>query len=180
LQRDRHGPADRSRDQELDPLGRVHEPIEGARHGDARCGDRGGTHPAAPDSHDVGGDDHGCDPGDDRTRRGLHVAPAARLRDGGWHLLLDGPHIVRRARWVRAAGPPDGARAEPRPRGTTGVGRLMLALLALLQLQAATLAPSPVDSLPTVTLSGAPRRATGLDPNYVLVLRPVDLSFSSP
>src|SRR5205807_2414524 len=114
-------------------------------------------------SHDVRGDDHGCDPGDDRTRRGLHVAPAARLRDRGWHLLFDGPHIVRRARWVRAAGPPDGARAEPRPRGTTGGGRLMLALLALLQLQAATLAPSPDDSLPTVTLAEALRRATGLD-----------------
>src|SRR5205807_4630486 len=174
LQRDRHGPADRSRDQELDPLGRVHEPIEGARHGDARCGDRGGTHPAAADSHDVRGDDHGRDPGDDRTRRGLHLAPAARLRDRGRHLLFDGADIVRRARWVRAAGPPDGARTEPRPRGTTGGGRLMLALLALLQLQAATLAPSPDDSLPTVTLAEALRRATGLDPNYVAALGQVD------
>src|SRR5207247_1780199 len=130
LQRDRHGPADRSRDQELDPLGRVHEPIEGARHGDARCGDRGGAHPAAPDSHDVGGDDHGRNPGDDRTRRGFHLAPAARLRDRGRHLLFHGAHIVRRARGVRAAEPPDGARAEPRPCGTTRGGRLLLARVA--------------------------------------------------
>src|SRR2546428_9055496 len=50
----------------------------------------------------------------------------------------------------------------------------MLALLALLQLQAATLAPSPDDSLPTVTLAEALRRATGLDPNYVAAIGQVD------
>src|ERR1043166_6577713 len=43
----------------------------------------------------------------------------------------------------------------------------MLALVALLQLQAATIAPPPEDSLPIVTLGEALRRATGLDPNYV-------------
>src|ERR1043166_3964074 len=43
----------------------------------------------------------------------------------------------------------------------------MLALVALFQLQAATIAPPPEDSLPIVTLGEALRRATGLDPNYV-------------
>ena len=50
----------------------------------------------------------------------------------------------------------------------------MLALLALLQLQAATITSSPVDSLPTVTLAEALRRATGLDPNYVAAIGQVD------
>jgi outer membrane protein TolC len=50
----------------------------------------------------------------------------------------------------------------------------MLALLALLQLQAAVAAPSPGDSLPTVTLAEALRRATGLDPNYVAAIGQVD------
>ena len=50
----------------------------------------------------------------------------------------------------------------------------MLALVALLQLQVATLTPSPDDSLPTVTLAEALRRATGLDPNYVAALGQVD------
>ena len=50
----------------------------------------------------------------------------------------------------------------------------MLALLALLQLQAATFDPSPDDSLPTVTLAEALRRATGLDPNYVAATGQVD------
>src|SRR2546430_3940852 len=36
-----------------------------------RRGARVGPHPVAADSHDVGVDDHGCDPGDDRSRRGL-------------------------------------------------------------------------------------------------------------
>src|SRR5207244_6434511 len=78
---------------------------------------------------------------------------------------------------LRAAGPPDGARAEPRPRGRTSGGRLMLALLAALQLQAAGAAQPPAlleDSLPTVTLAEALRRATGLDPNYVAALGQVD------
>src|SRR2546425_13276201 len=42
----------------------------------------------------------------------------------------------------------------------------MLALLAALQLQLQVTATAP-DSAPTVTLSEALRRATGLDPNYV-------------
>jgi len=50
----------------------------------------------------------------------------------------------------------------------------MLALLAVLQLQVATTAPSPADSLPTVTLAEALRRATGLDPNYVAAIGQVD------
>ncbi|HLB82427.1 MAG TPA: TolC family protein [Gemmatimonadales bacterium] len=50
----------------------------------------------------------------------------------------------------------------------------MLALLALLQLQAATRAPSPGDSVPTVTLAEALRRATGLDPSYVAAIGQVD------
>jgi outer membrane protein TolC len=50
----------------------------------------------------------------------------------------------------------------------------MLALLAVLQLQVATTASSPADSLPTVTLAEALRRATGLDPNYVAALGQVD------
>src|SRR3989441_8469615 len=125
-------------------------------------------------SHDVGGDDHGRDPVDDRTRRGLHLAPAARLCDRGRHLLFHGAPAVRRARGVRAAGPPDGARAEPRPRGTAGGGRLMLALLAVLQLQAAPVARPAGDSLPVVTLPEALCRATGLDPNYVAALGQVD------
>lgn len=50
----------------------------------------------------------------------------------------------------------------------------MLALLAVLQLQAATVAPSPGDSMPTVTLAEALGRATGLDPNYVAALGQVD------
>jgi outer membrane protein TolC len=50
----------------------------------------------------------------------------------------------------------------------------MLALLALLQLQTATVAPSPGDSLPTVTLAEALRRAAGLDPNYVAAVGQVD------
>jgi len=50
----------------------------------------------------------------------------------------------------------------------------MLALVTLLQLQAATLTPSPGDSLPTVTLGEALRRATGLDPNYVAAVGQVD------
>src|SRR5438874_1207891 len=50
----------------------------------------------------------------------------------------------------------------------------MLALLALLQLQAAAVPSIPGDSLPTVTLAEALRRATGLDPNYVAALGQVD------
>lgn len=50
----------------------------------------------------------------------------------------------------------------------------MLALLAALQLQAANVAAPPDDSLPTVTLAEALRRATGLDPNYVAALGQVD------
>src|SRR5438874_369078 len=50
----------------------------------------------------------------------------------------------------------------------------MLALLALLQLQAATFDPSPDDSLPMVTLASALRRATALDPNYVAAVGQVD------
>ena len=46
----------------------------------------------------------------------------------------------------------------------------MLALLALLQFQAAAVASGAGDSLPTVTLAEALRRATGLDPNYVAAL----------
>src|SRR5207244_5357322 len=80
----------------------------------------------------------------------------------------------RRARGVRAAEPPDGARAEPRPCGTTRGGRLMLALLAALQLQAGAAAPPAPDSLPVVTLAEALRRATGLDPNYVAAIGQVD------
>jgi len=50
----------------------------------------------------------------------------------------------------------------------------MLALVTLLQLQAAIITPSPDDSLPTVTLAEALRRATGLDPNYVAAVGQVD------
>src|ERR1051325_11687073 len=50
----------------------------------------------------------------------------------------------------------------------------MLAPVALLQLQAATIAPPPEDSLPIVTLGEALRRATGLDPNYVAAVGQVD------
>lgn len=50
----------------------------------------------------------------------------------------------------------------------------MLALLAALQLQVTGPAASPSDSLPTVTLAEALRRATGLDPNYVAALGQVD------
>src|SRR6266516_392881 len=50
----------------------------------------------------------------------------------------------------------------------------MLVLLAVLQLQAAVVPSIPDDSLPTVTLAEALRRATGLDPNYVAALGQVD------
>src|SRR2546421_2203234 len=50
----------------------------------------------------------------------------------------------------------------------------MLALVALLQLQAAAVPSLPDDSLPTVTLAEALRRATGLDPNYVAAIGQVD------
>src|SRR6266704_2650469 len=50
----------------------------------------------------------------------------------------------------------------------------MLLLLAVLQLQAAPVPSIPDDSLPTVTLAEALRRATGLDPNYVAALGQVD------
>jgi len=50
----------------------------------------------------------------------------------------------------------------------------MLALLAVLQLQAATVPAAPDDSLPVVTLAEALRRATGLDPNYVAAIGQVD------
>ena len=50
----------------------------------------------------------------------------------------------------------------------------MLALVAVFQLQAATVAATPPDSLPTVTLAEALRRATGLDPNYVAAVGQVD------
>ena len=50
----------------------------------------------------------------------------------------------------------------------------MLAFLALLQLQTATTVASPGDSLSTVTLAEALRRATGLDPNYVAAVGLVD------
>jgi len=53
----------------------------------------------------------------------------------------------------------------------------MLVLLAALQLQAAGAVPAPdapSDSLPTVTLAEALRRATGLDPNYVAAIGLVD------
>ncbi|OLC04627.1 MAG: hypothetical protein AUH45_02620 [Gemmatimonadetes bacterium 13_1_40CM_69_22] len=49
----------------------------------------------------------------------------------------------------------------------------MLALLAALQLQLQVTATAP-DSAPTVTLSEALRRATGLDPNYVAAVGQVD------
>src|SRR5881398_2634323 len=49
----------------------------------------------------------------------------------------------------------------------------MLALLAALQLQLQMTATAP-DSVPTVTLSEALRRATGLDPNYVAAVGQVD------
>ncbi len=50
----------------------------------------------------------------------------------------------------------------------------MVVLLALLQFQVAAAAPPPDDSLPTVTLAEALRRATGLDPNYVAAIGQVD------
>src|SRR2546429_393696 len=50
----------------------------------------------------------------------------------------------------------------------------MLVLLAVLQLQAAVVPSIPDDSLPTVTLAQALRRATGLDPNYVAAVGLVD------
>ncbi len=50
----------------------------------------------------------------------------------------------------------------------------MLVLLAALQLQLADAVPAPDDSLPTVTLTEALRRATGLDPNYVAAIGQVD------
>ncbi len=50
----------------------------------------------------------------------------------------------------------------------------MLALLAVLQLQAAAVPAAPDDSLPVVTLAEAVRRATGLDPNYVAAIGQVD------
>src|SRR5881394_3157841 len=50
----------------------------------------------------------------------------------------------------------------------------MLVLLAVLQLQAAAVPSLPDDSLPTVTLASALRRATGLDPNYVAAVGQVD------
>src|SRR5438309_4158760 len=50
----------------------------------------------------------------------------------------------------------------------------MLVLLAVLQLQAAIVPSLPDDSLPTVTLAEALRRATGLDPNYVAAVGQVD------
>jgi len=50
----------------------------------------------------------------------------------------------------------------------------MLVLLAALQLQLADAVPAPDDSLPTVTLAEALRRATGLDPNYVAAIGQVD------
>ncbi len=50
----------------------------------------------------------------------------------------------------------------------------MLVLLAVLQLQLADAVPAPDDSLPSVTLAEALRRATGLDPNYVAAIGQVD------
>ena len=50
----------------------------------------------------------------------------------------------------------------------------MLVLLAVLQLQAAIVPSIPDDSLPTVTLAEALRRATGLDPSYVAAVGLVD------
>ena len=50
----------------------------------------------------------------------------------------------------------------------------MLALVTLLQLQATIITPSPDDSLPSVTLAEALRRATGLDPNYVTAIGQVE------
>lgn len=50
----------------------------------------------------------------------------------------------------------------------------MLALVAAFQLQAAAVGPMPDDSLPTMTLAEALRRATGLDPNYVAAIGQVD------
>lgn len=50
----------------------------------------------------------------------------------------------------------------------------MLALFATLQLQAFAAPTAPTDSMPTVTLGEALRRATGLDPNYVAALGQVD------
>ena len=50
----------------------------------------------------------------------------------------------------------------------------MLVLLAALQLQLADAVPAPDDSLPSVTLAEALRRATGLDPNYVAAIGQVD------
>src|SRR4029077_16961543 len=140
---------------------------EGTRHRRRRA--RIGPHPAATDSHDVGIHDHGGDPGDDRSRRGVHVAAAPRLRDRGRHPVLDGADAVRRSGGVRAAGPTHRAASEPRARGTTGGCRLMLALLAALQVAGAA-----ADSLPVVTLPEALRKATGLDPNYVVALGQLD------
>src|SRR5947209_15469616 len=50
----------------------------------------------------------------------------------------------------------------------------MLAVLAALQLAAGGGGGGAPDSLPTVTLRDALRRATGLDPNYVAAIGQVD------
>src|SRR5207244_1037004 len=94
VQRDRHGPADRSRHQELDPTRGIRQPAQGKGTRHRRRGARVGPHPAAADSHDLGVHDHGRDPGDDRSRRRLHLAPAAPLP------MVPPGEALRRATWL--------------------------------------------------------------------------------
>src|SRR5207247_8534979 len=149
-------------------------PAEGARHGDGGCGGSSRPDPAAPHPDDVGSDDHGCAPRSDGTGRGVGVPTPARVCDRGWHLLLHGADPVRRPRGLPAArSPADRATATWSAGWPTRRGRLMLALLAALQLQLQVTASAP-DSVPTVTLSEPLHRATGLDPAYVAAVGQVD------
>src|SRR5439155_1267526 len=130
LQPDRHDSAHRARDQELDSARGVHQPTQGPGDGNARGRRRGRPHPAAADSHDVRGDDHGRLPRRDGPGGGLGLPPAAGLRDRGRHFLLDRADAVRRAGRVRTARPPHGGRSARRAGGPARGGGQKLAELS--------------------------------------------------
>ena len=114
VQPDRHDPADRSGDQELDSARGVHQPAEGTGHDHDRRGAGGRTDPAPAHSHDLGRHGDGCAAHRARSRRRLPQPTAAGLRHRRRGALLYAADAVRRAggiRHLRRA-----ARPSPRPR----------------------------------------------------------------
>src|SRR5687767_3696104 len=177
VQPNRHDPADRPRDQELDPPRRVHQPAPRPRRGGARRGHRGRADPAAPHPHDFGRDGGRCAAHHARPRRRRAEPPAARLRDRRRGALLDHPDALSHTGGLRDDGRPDPADPRPprgpRPRADAprrGDGMTARPFLVLALAAAGTLGATPAaaqgDTLPVVTLADAISRASRFDPDY--------------